>query len=46
MDDFWAYHSGGERFTNIDKFTNGLNQRYGKPADLNDFLRKSQAVEL
>ena len=31
MDDYWAYHSGGERFTNIDKFTNGLNQRYGKP---------------
>jgi exo-1,4-beta-D-glucosaminidase len=44
MDDFWAYHSGGERFTNIDKFTNGLDQRYGKSADLNDFLRKSQAA--
>jgi exo-1,4-beta-D-glucosaminidase len=44
MDDYWAYHSGGERFTNIDKFANGLNQRYGKPADLNDFLRKSQAA--
>ena len=44
MDDYWAYHSGGERFTNIDKFTNGLDQRYGKPADLNDFLRKSQAA--
>jgi exo-1,4-beta-D-glucosaminidase len=44
MDDFWAYHSGGERFTNIDKFTNGLDQRYGKSADLHDFLRKSQAA--
>ena len=44
MDDYWAYHSGGERFTNIDKFTNGLDQRYGKSADLNDFLRKSQAA--
>jgi exo-1,4-beta-D-glucosaminidase len=44
MDEYWAYHSGGERFTNIDKFTNGLTQRYGKPADLNDFLRKSQAA--
>jgi exo-1,4-beta-D-glucosaminidase len=44
MDDFWAYHSGGERFTNIDKFTNGLDQRYGKSADLNDFLRKSQTA--
>jgi exo-1,4-beta-D-glucosaminidase len=44
MDDYWAYHSGGERFTNIDKFTNGLDRRYGKPAELNDFLRKSQAA--
>ncbi|HEX4489124.1 MAG TPA: beta galactosidase jelly roll domain-containing protein [Terriglobales bacterium] len=44
MDDYWAYHSGGERFTNIDKFTKGLDERYGKAADLNDFLRKSQAA--
>jgi exo-1,4-beta-D-glucosaminidase len=44
MDDYWAYHSGGERFTNINKFTNGLDRRYGKPAELNDFLRKSQAA--
>lgn len=44
MDEYWYYHSGGERFTTIDKFTNGLEQRYGQPRDLADFLRKSQAM--
>jgi exo-1,4-beta-D-glucosaminidase len=44
IDDYWNYHAGGERFTTIDKFLNGLNQRYGESKDLNDFLRKSQAM--
>jgi exo-1,4-beta-D-glucosaminidase len=44
IDDYWDYHAGGERFTNIDKFSNGLEQRYGKAASLEDFLRKSQAM--
>ncbi len=33
-----------ERFTDIDKFMNGLEHRYGKPTGLEDFLRKSQAM--
>ncbi len=44
VDDYWNYHAGLERFTTIDKFVNGLQQRYGKPAGLEDFLRKSQAM--
>jgi exo-1,4-beta-D-glucosaminidase len=44
IDDYWNYHAGGERFTNIDKFMNGLEQRYGKAESLEDFLRKSQAM--
>jgi exo-1,4-beta-D-glucosaminidase len=44
VDDYWNYHAGLERFTTIDKFVNGLQQRYGKPAGLDDFLRKSQAM--
>ncbi len=44
VDDYWNYHAGGERFTNIDKFLNGMDQRYGKPAGLEDLLRKSQAM--
>ena len=44
IDDYWNYHAGLERFTNIDKFVNGMNERYGKAASLEDFLRKSQAM--
>ena len=44
IDDYWNYHAGGERFTNIDKFMNGLEQRYGRAGSLEDFLRKSQAM--
>ncbi len=44
MDEYWNYHAGGERFTTIDKFVNGLEQRYGKATTLPDFLLKSQAM--
>jgi exo-1,4-beta-D-glucosaminidase len=44
IDDYWTYHAGGERFTTLDKFTNGLSQRYGTAQSLEDFLRKSQAM--
>ena len=44
IDDYWNYHAGLERFTNIDRFVNGMDQRYGKAASLEDFLRKSQAM--
>jgi len=44
VDDYWNYHAGLERFTTIDKFVNGMKERYGQPACLEDFLRKSQAM--
>ena len=44
VDDYWNYHAGLERFTTIDRFVNGMEQRYGKAANLEDFLRKSQAM--
>ncbi len=40
----WNYHAGLERFTTIDKFVNGMEERYGKAANLEDFLRKSEAM--
>lgn len=45
IDDYWNYHAGLERFTTVDKFTNGMTQRYGKAASLEDYLRKSQAMQ-
>ncbi len=44
VDQYWNYHAGLERFTTIDKFVNGMDQRYGQPTTLEDFLRKSQAM--
>ena len=44
IDEYWNYHAGRERFSDISKFINGLEQRYGKAENLQDFLRKSQAM--
>jgi exo-1,4-beta-D-glucosaminidase len=44
IDEVWNYHAGGERFTTINVFTDGLNKRYGTATSLDDYLRKSQAI--
>jgi exo-1,4-beta-D-glucosaminidase len=44
IDEFWNYHSGGERFTTINVFTDGLTRRYGPATSLDDFERKAQAM--
>ena len=44
IDEFWNYHAGGHRFTNVNVFNNGLKERYGEAANLEDYLRKSEAM--
>ncbi|HEX8763879.1 MAG TPA: glycoside hydrolase family 2 protein [Candidatus Acidoferrum sp.] len=44
IDDFWNYHAGGERFTNVNVFTDGLTKRYGEASSLDDYERKAQAM--
>jgi exo-1,4-beta-D-glucosaminidase len=44
IDDFWNFHSGGERFTTVNVFTDGLTQRYGAAKSLDDYERKAQAM--
>ncbi len=44
MDDVWNFHAGGERFTNVNIFTDGLNRRYGPATSLDDYERKAQAM--
>jgi exo-1,4-beta-D-glucosaminidase len=44
IDDVWNFHAGGERFTTINVFTDGLNRRYGTATSLDDYERKAQAV--
>jgi exo-1,4-beta-D-glucosaminidase len=44
IDEYWNFHAGGERFTNINIFTDALNKRYGPATSLDDFERKAQAM--
>jgi len=44
IDEVWNYHAGGERFTTVNVFTDGLNRRYGTATSLDDYERKSQAM--
>ncbi len=44
IDDVWNYHAGGGQFKNIEIFTKALEKRYGPARDLEDFLRKAQAM--
>jgi exo-1,4-beta-D-glucosaminidase len=44
IDDIWNYHSGGERFTTVNVFTDGLTRRYGQASSLDDYERKAQAM--
>ena len=44
IDDVWNYHAGGERFTTVNVFNDGLNRRYGPASSLEDYERKAQAA--
>jgi exo-1,4-beta-D-glucosaminidase len=44
IDEVWNYHSGGERFTTVKVFTDGLDRRYGQATSLDDYERKAQAM--
>jgi exo-1,4-beta-D-glucosaminidase len=44
IDEVWNFHAGGERFTNVNVFTDGLNRRYGQATSLDDYERKAQAM--
>jgi exo-1,4-beta-D-glucosaminidase len=44
IDEYWNFHAGGERFTNIKIFSTALTKRYGAPTSLDDFERKAQAM--
>ena len=44
IDEVWNYHAGGERFTTVNVFTDGLNRRYGQGSSLKDYERKAQAM--
>jgi exo-1,4-beta-D-glucosaminidase len=44
IDDFWNFHSAGERFKNLNRYNQAMDHTYGRPAGLEDYLKKSQAM--
>jgi exo-1,4-beta-D-glucosaminidase len=44
MDSWWDYHAGGGQFKDLHVFSDALNARYGKPANVEEFARKAQVM--
>ncbi len=42
IDDVWNYHCARGEFNTLDRYLEAMTKRYGKPKDLDDFVRKSQ----
>ena len=44
IDEVWNFHAGGERFMTLNLFNGAMDNTYGKPASLQEYVRKSQAM--
>jgi exo-1,4-beta-D-glucosaminidase len=44
IDDVWDYHCARNEFGSLDRYNEALGRRYGKPKDLDDYVRKAQVV--
>ncbi len=44
IDEYWNYHCGGGAFKDLTVFTEALNARFGAATDLEDYVRKAQAL--
>ena len=44
VDEFWNFHGAGERFKDLNRFNEAMNATYGTPSNLEDYLRKAQAM--
>ncbi len=44
IDEMWNFHCGRNEFNTLDRYFEALRKRYGAVNDLNDFLRKAQAM--
>jgi exo-1,4-beta-D-glucosaminidase len=42
IDDYWTFHAGRDVPSNLDVYTRALSSRYGRPANLEDFVGKSE----
>ncbi len=44
VDEFWDFHGAGERFKDLHRFNEAMDATYGPPTNLDDYLRKAQAM--
>ena len=44
IDDYWDFHCGLNEFTNLDRFYEALNSRYGDALNIDDFDLKAQVM--
>jgi exo-1,4-beta-D-glucosaminidase len=44
IDSVWNFHCGRNEFNTLNRYLTALKQRYGAPRDLQDFVRKAQAM--
>lgn len=44
ISDLWNYHCGRYEFSDIGRFLTAIDERYGKPASLDDFDKKAQGM--
>lgn len=44
VDEYWNFHGAGERFKDLNRFTQAMSATYGPPTTLDDYLRKAQAI--
>lgn len=40
----WEYHCARREFQTLERYTTAINRRYGKPASLEEFLKKAQML--
>jgi exo-1,4-beta-D-glucosaminidase len=44
IDDVWNYHCARGEFNTLDRYLEAMTKRYGKPKNLDDFVRKAQVA--
>ncbi len=44
IDSVWEYHCGRNEFNSLKRYQKALNERYGQANDLDDFVKKAQAM--
>jgi exo-1,4-beta-D-glucosaminidase len=44
VDDVWDYHCARGEFNTLNRYLEAMSKRYGKPRDLDDFVRKAQVA--